>query len=71
MTQEFRIPLKPEVASRKEVFDGVNKFISARGGWITSVPGAVDVTIEVMPGSSIPAEPRWATTSSRTARASA
>lgn len=32
-------------------FAALNDFVTSRHGWITSVPGAVEVTIEVLPGS--------------------
>jgi hypothetical protein len=34
--------------------------VRSRNGWITSVPGDVDVTIECLPGSSLPDELRKA-----------
>jgi hypothetical protein len=43
---------------RKELFGRVLQFVSARSGWITSVPGAKTVTLEVLPGSSLPDELR-------------
>ena len=50
-----RKPLKAEVIpSRKELFAALNKFVTERGGWLTSIPGAVDVTMECLPGSSLP-----------------
>ena len=36
----------------------LNEFVRSRNGWITSVPGDVDVTIECLPGSSLPDELR-------------
>ena len=58
MKQEFRIPLTSEVKNRKELFVELNEFVRARNGWITSVPGAVDVAIETLPGSTLPDELR-------------
>ena len=33
---------------------GLNRFVSERGGWLTSVPGAVDVMLECLPNSGLP-----------------
>ena len=49
-------PRQPEVDKRKERFEVLNEFVRSRNGWITSVPGDVEVTIEVLPGSSLPDE---------------
>jgi hypothetical protein len=49
-------PRQPEVDKRKERFEALNEFVRSRNGWITSVPGDVEVTIEVLPGSSLPDE---------------
>src|SRR6267378_4117778 len=57
MAQEFRIPLERErVASRKERFFALNQFVTKRHGWLTSVPGAIDVSMECLPDSSLPDE---------------
>ncbi len=54
-----RKPLKAEVIpSRKELFAALNAFVTERHGWLTSIPGAVDVTMECLPGSSLPDELR-------------
>jgi hypothetical protein len=50
----------PEVEAIKKKFKGLNEFISSRHGWITSIPGAVVVTVECLPGSTLPDEPRKA-----------
>jgi hypothetical protein len=34
----------------------LNEFVRSRNGWVTSVPGDVDVTIECLPGSTLPDE---------------
>jgi hypothetical protein len=49
-----------ELANRKDKFAGLNKFVTHRGGWITSVPGALEVAIECLPGSTLPDELRAA-----------
>jgi hypothetical protein len=54
-----RKPFKHEViADRKERFATLNKYVTARNGWLTSVPGEVDVMLECLPGSSLPDELR-------------
>jgi hypothetical protein len=35
-------------------FRDLNEFISSRHGWITSIPGAVAVTVQCLPGSTLP-----------------
>src|SRR6516164_2603222 len=47
------------IEDRKTRFDKLNRFVTARGGWVVSVPGAELVTIETLPGS-LPAELRAA-----------
>jgi hypothetical protein len=44
-------PRQPEVDKRKQRFEALNKFISQRNGWMTSVPGDPDMTFEALPGS--------------------
>jgi hypothetical protein len=56
MKQDVRIPLKTEVKNRKELFAEVNEFVRSRNGWITSIPGAEEVTMECLPGSTLPAD---------------
>ena len=46
MREDFYIPLKPVVKDRKARFDSLTNYVRARNGWITSVPGAPDVTVE-------------------------
>jgi hypothetical protein len=53
-------PRDPAVKSRLECFDEVNRRIMARGGWVTSLPGAPRVTVEALPSSPIAAELRHA-----------
>lgn len=43
--------IAPATKSRLERFQTLNAWITRRGGWITSLPGADTVTIEVLPGS--------------------
>jgi hypothetical protein len=42
------------LACQKEKFDRLNKAITKLGGWITSIPGAREVTIECLPASELP-----------------
>jgi hypothetical protein len=42
------------LSDRKDLFDGINKFVTARSGWLTSVPGAKTVTMDVLPFSTLP-----------------
>lgn len=42
------------LAERKERFAGLNNFIMAHGGWVTSLPGDKEVTVETLPGSALP-----------------
>jgi hypothetical protein len=44
----------PDVASRKELFAGLNKFVTERSGFLTSVPGEREVTMECLEGSTLP-----------------
>lgn len=55
-----RIPLEPpELPDLKAKFAGLNAFVTARHGWLTSVPGAAEVTMECLPGSTLPDDLRW------------
>ena len=56
MKQKFRIPLKQEVKDRKELFAELNEFVRARHGWLTSIAGAINVTLECLPASRLPHE---------------
>jgi hypothetical protein len=42
------------VKDRKARFAELNEFVRARHGWLTSVPGEVDVTMQCLPGSTLP-----------------
>jgi len=54
-----RVPLPGEVlADRKAKFASLLKYVAARQGWLSSVPGDVEVTLECLPGSSLPDELR-------------
>jgi hypothetical protein len=46
-------PPNPEADEAKAKFAALNEFIHARGGWVTSVPGAIEVTVECLPNSAL------------------
>jgi hypothetical protein len=51
-------PINPEIETRKERFASLNAYVTKRNGWLTSIPGAADVTMECLPGSMLPDELR-------------
>jgi hypothetical protein len=57
-SSDFYIPFQVQTKDLKEQFEAVNKFVCSRGGWVTSIPGAPEVTMECLPGSSLPDELR-------------
>ena len=68
----YAAPRNPEVDERKRRFAALNEFISQRGGWMTSVPGAHETTFDALPGSPLPSSlSRSATSSRRSARPNA
>jgi hypothetical protein len=54
--KQFYIPLQPEVRDWKTRFEVLNEFVRSRNGWVTSVSGDVEVTIECLVGSTLPVE---------------
>jgi hypothetical protein len=50
--------LKQQVKDRKKRFEELNEFVRSRNGFLTSVPGDVNVTMETLPGSTLPEELR-------------
>jgi len=50
----YAAPRNPEIEERKQRFNDLNAFISQRGGWMTSVPGAHEMTFDALPGSPLP-----------------
>ena len=50
----YASPRSPEIDARKARFDDINAFISQHGGWMTSVPGAREMTFDALPGSPVP-----------------
>ncbi|WP_426418481.1 hypothetical protein [Bradyrhizobium genosp. A] len=41
---------------RAERFAEMVAFVASRHGWVTSTPGALDITIDCLPGSTLPDE---------------
>jgi hypothetical protein len=54
MAEKYHPGRQHKIEDRKERFEGSLEFVRARNGWITSVPGAPDVTIECLPDSRLP-----------------
>lgn len=46
------------IEDRKAKHGALSRFVRQRGGWITSVPGDRTVTVETLPGSTLPADLR-------------
>jgi hypothetical protein len=44
----------PEIETRKEKFDKLNRAVTALGGWVVSIPGDQIIVIECLPGSVVP-----------------
>jgi hypothetical protein len=53
-SSDFYLP--GEIETRKDRFDKLLKFVTARHGWIVSVPGAEEIAVECLPTSTLPAE---------------
>jgi hypothetical protein len=45
-----------EVKDRKDRFAEMNRWVTFRNGWITSIPGEREVTVECLPTSTLPSE---------------
>jgi hypothetical protein len=55
MVRQFiATPSDPKIDERKDRFEGLNEFAQSRGGWATSIPGAIEVTVECLPDSTLP-----------------
>jgi hypothetical protein len=52
--QFISTPPNPEIDERKNRFEALNEFVQSRGGWVTSVPGATEVTVECLPDAALP-----------------
>jgi hypothetical protein len=50
----YAMPRDSEIDRRKERFRDIAAFISQRGGWTTSVPGAHEVSFDALIGSPLP-----------------
>jgi hypothetical protein len=59
-SEAFYRPRGPEVKNRLERFDRMNAFVTACGGWITSLPGEPIVRMECLPNSTLPDDLRRA-----------
>jgi hypothetical protein len=46
------------LAARKRLHDGLNRFISERGGWLTSIPGDPLMRFEALAAAALPDELR-------------
>jgi hypothetical protein len=44
----------PEIETRKEKFDKLNRAVTALGGWVVSIPGDQIIVVECLPGSVVP-----------------
>jgi hypothetical protein len=53
-SKQFHIPLNPEVKDRKARFVELNEFVRSMNGWLRSVPGDVEITIDCLPSSPLP-----------------
>jgi hypothetical protein len=53
-------PRVPEIDQRKQRFEVLNELVRSRHGWLTSVPGDIEVTMETLVGSPLPDELRRA-----------
>jgi hypothetical protein len=55
MVRQFiNAPSSPEIDEAREKFAAINAYITERGGWLVSVPGAPEVTMECLPDSAPP-----------------
>ena len=52
--------ISAEVETKLARFEAMNKWVTARGGWVTSIPGAAEITVECLPDSPLPQELRAA-----------
>jgi hypothetical protein len=51
-------PCDPAVETGLQRFNQMNEFVTARGGWITSLPGEATVRLECLLGSIVPSDLR-------------
>jgi hypothetical protein len=52
----FRDREKAKIASRKERFAKLNRYVTERHGWLTSIPGAREVELQTLPDSTLPGD---------------
>jgi hypothetical protein len=52
--QYLGLPRNDDAAAAKAKFEALNKWVTERGGWLVSVPGAAEVTVECLPDSNLP-----------------
>jgi hypothetical protein len=52
----YSAPRNPEIDARKEKFEPLNQIIRAGHGFVTSIPGDVEVRFDALPGSTLPDE---------------
>ncbi len=58
LRQFYTSPRNPEMDKIKARLAGLNDFVTSRHGWLTSIPGAGEVTMECLPSSTLPDELR-------------
>jgi hypothetical protein len=61
MAKEFRIKRSDpaqQLEERKALFDALNFYVRSRGGWVTSVAGRFEMTVECLPDGSLPGDLR-------------
>jgi hypothetical protein len=54
--QLLSTPRDSEIDKRKKIFDALNRFIQARHGFMTSIPGDVEMRFDALPESQLPQE---------------
>jgi hypothetical protein len=65
LRQLYARPRDAEIDERKQRFAAINDYVTKRGGWMVSIPGAREMRIQVLPGSVLPgqlAEPGYIVT---------
>jgi hypothetical protein len=50
---------KTAIERRKKLFAGLNRYVTERVGWLTSIPGDLTVTFECLVDSSMPDDVAW------------
>jgi hypothetical protein len=58
MRQLRSAPRNPEIDAIKERFAALNEFVTARHGWLVSVPGDPEMRFQALPDSALPASLR-------------